>query len=151
MPLQCISSFIRSAMQHEYAASAWAVMCRMGGILVVDELNGNDGHRLENVMTMEMRLHGLFDSLGLWFEATVGYHFAALYILLTATTSEPAQPIYITFTQSLRSRRSSRQSLSLHRAIFRYQTRVIWHCTQHVPTSHIFLAQASISTPLIET
>jgi hypothetical protein len=60
-------------MQHEYAASAWAVMCRMGGILVVDELNGNGSHRLENVMTMEMGLHGLFDSLSLWFKATVGY------------------------------------------------------------------------------
>jgi len=56
--------------KHEYAASAWAVICRMGGILVVDELNGNGSHRLENVMTMEMGLHGLFDSLSLWFEAT---------------------------------------------------------------------------------
>jgi len=50
----------------------------MGGILVVDELNGNGSHRLENVMTMEMGLHGLFDSLSLWFEATVRYCFAAL-------------------------------------------------------------------------
>ena len=65
-----------SALQHEYAASAWAVMCRMGNILVFDELNGNDGHRLENVMTMEMGIHGLFDELGLWLEAAVGYHLA---------------------------------------------------------------------------
>jgi|SRR5882762_2883569 len=72
LPLWCISSFTRSAMQHEYATSAWAVMCCIGGILVIDKLNGNDGHRLENVMTMEMELHSLFDSLSLWFEATVG-------------------------------------------------------------------------------
>ena len=58
-------------MQHEYAASAWAVICRMGNVLVVDELNGNDGHRLENVMTMEMGIHGLFDDLDIWLEATV--------------------------------------------------------------------------------
>jgi len=82
----------------------------MGGILVVDELNGNDGHRLENVMTMEMGLHGLFDSLGFWFEATVGCHFAALYILLISTTLEPAQPIYIALKESLRSRRSPSDS-----------------------------------------
>jgi len=31
------------AMQHEYAASAWAVICRMGNVLVVDELNGMMG------------------------------------------------------------------------------------------------------------
>jgi hypothetical protein len=60
-------------MQHEYAASAWAVMCRMGGNLAVDVLNCNDGHRLENVITMEMGLYGLFDSLGLWLD----YHSAA--------------------------------------------------------------------------
>lgn len=42
----------------------------MGNVLVVDELNGNDGHRLENVMTMEMGIHGLFDDLDIWLEAT---------------------------------------------------------------------------------
>jgi len=64
------------AMQHEYAASAWAVICRMGNVLVVDELNGNDGHRLENVMTMDLGIHGLFDDLDLWLEATVCQHLA---------------------------------------------------------------------------
>ena len=51
-------------------------MCRMANILVFDQLNGNDGHQLENVMTMTMDIHGLFDELGLWLEATVGYHLA---------------------------------------------------------------------------
>jgi hypothetical protein len=67
----------RYALQHNYAASAWAVMMRMGAVLVPDELNGADIHRLENVLTMEEGLHSLFDKLGLWLEATV-----RLYLLL---------------------------------------------------------------------
>lgn len=55
----------------EYAATMWAVMDRFGGVLGVDELNGADIHRLENVMTMSYTIHKLFDSLQIWFEATV--------------------------------------------------------------------------------
>ena len=58
-------------MQHQYAASVWAVMERFGQVLGVDELNGADIHRMENVMTMDMTLHTLFDALGIWLEATV--------------------------------------------------------------------------------
>ena len=57
--------------QHNYAASAWAVMTRMGGILCHDELNGDQIHRLENILTMRADLHATFDSLGLWLEPTV--------------------------------------------------------------------------------
>ncbi|KIM73234.1 hypothetical protein PILCRDRAFT_731746 [Piloderma croceum F 1598] len=56
--------------KHQYAASVWAVMERFGQVLGVDELNGADIHRMRNVMTMERGLHDLFDSLGIWFEAT---------------------------------------------------------------------------------
>ena len=59
-------------MQLNYAASAWAVMMRMGGVLGYDELNGEKIHRLENVMTLRTDLHGMFDTLLLWLEATVG-------------------------------------------------------------------------------
>jgi hypothetical protein len=58
-------------MQHNYAATAWAVMMRMGGVLLHDELNGGKIHRLENVMTMRTDLHSLFDGLMLWLDATV--------------------------------------------------------------------------------
>jgi len=44
-------------------------MERMGGILVPDELNGLDVHRLENVMTLEAGVHLLFDDLKLFFES----------------------------------------------------------------------------------
>jgi len=57
--------------QHNYAASAWAVMERMGSVLVPDELNGPDIHRLENVMTLETGIHTLFDNLKLWLDADV--------------------------------------------------------------------------------
>ena len=61
----------RYALQHNYAASAWAVIMQMGAVLFPDELNGADIHRLENILTMEEGLHSLFDKLGLWLEATV--------------------------------------------------------------------------------
>ena len=61
-------------MQHNYAASAWAVMMRMGGVFGHDELNGEKIHRMENVMTLRSDLHTLFDTLGLWLEATVGLY-----------------------------------------------------------------------------
>lgn len=46
-------------------------MMRTGNVLVPDELNGAKIHRLENVMTMEQGVHGMFDRLALWLEATV--------------------------------------------------------------------------------
>jgi hypothetical protein len=49
-------------------------MMRMGGVLGHDELNGEKIHRLENVMTLRQDLHWLFDTLGLWLEATVGLY-----------------------------------------------------------------------------
>lgn len=47
-------------------------------VIKVAELNGDGVHRLENVKTMEVGLHILFDYLALWFEATVRYYLIAL-------------------------------------------------------------------------
>ncbi|KAJ3515777.1 hypothetical protein NLJ89_g1537 [Agrocybe chaxingu] len=58
--------------KHNFAASAWAVMERTGSVLVPDELNGPDIHRLENIMTLETGVHSLFDNLKLWFEPGSG-------------------------------------------------------------------------------
>jgi hypothetical protein len=49
-------------------------MMRMGGVLGHEELNGEKIHRLENVMTLRSDLHWLFDTLGLWLEATVSLY-----------------------------------------------------------------------------
>jgi hypothetical protein len=59
------------ALQHDYAAGVWAVMNRFGQVLITEELNGNDIHRLENVITMASDKHLAFDQLKLWFEETV--------------------------------------------------------------------------------
>ena len=53
-------------------------MERMGAINVIKELNGNGVHCLENIMTLDVGIHMLFDRLNLWFEATVNYCFIAL-------------------------------------------------------------------------
>ena len=50
----------------------------MGAVDVVTELNGDDVHRLGNVMTIEVGLHILFDCLGLWFKITVRYYLTAI-------------------------------------------------------------------------
>jgi hypothetical protein len=67
--------------QHEYAASVWAIIQRYGEVLVPDELNGSDIHRLENVMTMDSNKHDLFDKLQLWLEATVRRQYHHLVLL----------------------------------------------------------------------
>ena len=73
-----LNPLIRYSIQYEYAGAAWAVMLRMGGVIVADELTGADIHRLENVMTMEIGAHSMFDSLGLWFEATASVYLLAM-------------------------------------------------------------------------
>lgn len=49
-------------------------MMRTGNVLVPDELNSANIHRLENVMTMEQGVHGMFDCLALWLETTVRWY-----------------------------------------------------------------------------
>ena len=56
------------AIQYEYAASVWAVIDHFGGILITEELNGPNIHRLENVLTMGIDLHTRFDNLLIWLE-----------------------------------------------------------------------------------
>ncbi len=51
--------------------SVWAVLKRFGGVDVVEELNGNQVHRLGNILTLSVNLHYFFDTLHLWLEATV--------------------------------------------------------------------------------
>jgi len=46
-------------------------MERFGFGSLSDELNGPKVHRLENVMTLEPTVHGLFDQMKVWFTATV--------------------------------------------------------------------------------
>jgi hypothetical protein len=50
-------------------------MEHFGQVLVVDELNDKAIHNLENILTMHLYKHDLFNQLGIWFEATVGRGF----------------------------------------------------------------------------
>jgi len=47
-------------------------MDRFGFPNIVRDLNGANTHRLENVLTLNVEVHGKFDTLKLWFEPTVG-------------------------------------------------------------------------------
>ena len=58
LPLQRIVS-TWSALQNEYAVSAWAVVERMGGIDAITELHGNGIHCFENVMSQLMRTYSV--------------------------------------------------------------------------------------------
>jgi hypothetical protein len=61
------------AFQTEYAASVWAIVDCFGGISVTKELNGDNIHRIENIMTLEVGVHSRFDGLNIWFEEMVCY------------------------------------------------------------------------------
>jgi hypothetical protein len=50
-------------------------MSRFGQVHALEELYGNNIHRLENIITLSHNKHALFDQLHLWFEATVSYLF----------------------------------------------------------------------------
>jgi len=47
------------------------------GVKVTNELNGPNIHRLENVITLDVGVHGLFDNFFIWLEETVGYVFTS--------------------------------------------------------------------------
>ena len=49
----------------------WAVIVRFGHTKLPDELNDPSVHRLENVITAIPEFHANFDSLMVWFVATV--------------------------------------------------------------------------------
>jgi len=88
----------------DYAATAWAVVDRFGGVKVTEELNGANIHRLGNVMTMQVDVHMKFDSLGIWFEETGTpnkynicarrqANLAGLPPTVTFTTTDPRLPL----------------------------------------------------------
>lgn len=66
----CIADTNEGGAKLDYAASVWAVVERFGEILVVDELNGDSIHRLENVMTMDQVLRIYFDTYWIWLMPT---------------------------------------------------------------------------------
>lgn len=136
--------------KHEYATSAWAVIERFGNVSIISELNGVAIHRLENIMTMDITLHALFDKLCIWFEETVGKIFSPqgqateFYSFASQRhTRIPCAPhglciyrvFHLTFFSPLR-------FLGSH-----FRTLATSVCTPHVLKLRIFLEQESILRP----
>ncbi|KAK2462469.1 hypothetical protein APHAL10511_005439 [Amanita phalloides] len=100
----------------DYAASAWAVLSRFSSREnLLKELNGPKVHHLENVMTMCLEAHRLFDKLEIWLEPTDVenvYNLGARYPqdiigyqqVITFSTDNPKLPV------------PSREYLALHAA-----------------------------------
>ncbi|KAH7908369.1 hypothetical protein BJ138DRAFT_1128520 [Hygrophoropsis aurantiaca] len=54
--------------KHMYAAGVWAVLEHFCRSSMLDRLDGDNIHRLENIITMPQHLHTLFDGLDIWLE-----------------------------------------------------------------------------------
>ncbi|CDO74379.1 hypothetical protein BN946_scf184816.g2 [Trametes cinnabarina] len=68
---------VGGATAKEYeAATVWTILKRFGYEDICTELasavQGANLHRLENILTLDMRIHHMFDKLKLWFEAVEG-------------------------------------------------------------------------------
>ncbi len=63
----------REPLQAHKAAAVWTILKRLGYEDICAELGsatqGANLHRLENILTLDNRLHHLFDELDIWFEA----------------------------------------------------------------------------------
>ncbi|KAI6155635.1 hypothetical protein BKA82DRAFT_991374 [Pisolithus tinctorius] len=94
---ESINANIASGSHKEsYPVSVWAVLDRFGHQSIWEELNGDMIHRLENVMTMEPRIHALFDTLKVWFAETEEPNTYRLEATQTYLLNK--RPKYVTFT-----------------------------------------------------
>ncbi|KAI6030236.1 hypothetical protein EDC04DRAFT_2898507 [Pisolithus marmoratus] len=55
-----------------HAAGVWAILSMFTSVNIVEELAGNRIHRLENIMSMQITCHRLFDDLVLWLKPVEG-------------------------------------------------------------------------------
>jgi hypothetical protein len=82
--------FVSFYEQAKYSSTIWMIMSHLGYDFL-DELNGPLIHHLENVMTMDVTTHRLFDQLEFYLEKTVSKcceeHMKTL--IMTTVNSEP--------------------------------------------------------------
>ncbi|KAH7906958.1 hypothetical protein BJ138DRAFT_1161323 [Hygrophoropsis aurantiaca] len=78
------------------SAGVWAVLQRFGLEYLMDELNGDKIHRLENIITLRPDLHSLFDTLDLWLEEDQST--ANRYKICFSTGMRLGFPVFVTFT-----------------------------------------------------
>ncbi|KAG2008013.1 hypothetical protein CC2G_013490 [Coprinopsis cinerea AmutBmut pab1-1] len=61
----------RNMVPTAFAGRAWAALQNFAGPMIIDvlgELGGDKVHRLQNRMTLDAGMHGLFDEMAFWFE-----------------------------------------------------------------------------------
>ncbi|EFI27097.1 hypothetical protein CC1G_15227 [Coprinopsis cinerea okayama7 len=61
----------RNMVPTAFAGRAWAALQNFAGPMIIDvlgELGGDKVHRLQNGMTLDAGMHGLFDEMVFWFE-----------------------------------------------------------------------------------
>ncbi|KAG1827704.1 hypothetical protein EV424DRAFT_1319276 [Suillus variegatus] len=78
----------------EYAANVWAFINRLADHKISEELDGFKIHCLENILTLAVHVHALFDSLALWFEELNMQH---TYRVCGSTASVCKFPSTVTF------------------------------------------------------
>ena len=67
-----LSDILTHTIQKRSVATAFATFNRFGYTGIQKELSGTNIHRLENVMTLDVAIHGWLDLMSLWFEAIDG-------------------------------------------------------------------------------
>lgn len=65
---------IQDPQKADYAASVFSIFKTFGYPTILDELNGDKVHRLQNVLTLEVGVHRHSDALKIWLTATVCVH-----------------------------------------------------------------------------
>ncbi|KAH6904805.1 hypothetical protein BKA70DRAFT_1295150 [Coprinopsis sp. MPI-PUGE-AT-0042] len=60
--------------KREWSGTVWTIMKNFGGLVVLNELDGAQMHRLGNILTLHTAYHGLFDALSLWLEPDPAYN-----------------------------------------------------------------------------
>ena len=78
--------------QADYASCVWAVMERFGNKQALYELNGIGIHRLENILTLNVELHEVFDSLKIWLERIASVCNSCLRVNLNFNWGSRAHP-----------------------------------------------------------
>lgn len=70
--------------QRENTTAVWGIFDTFGYKPHLDELNGLNIHRLENVITLDPNVHDLFNRLSLWLVPTVIPHFILVFPVLSS-------------------------------------------------------------------
>ena len=126
------------------------ILGHLGGIDMVDELNGDKVHWLENVMTITLGAHNLIDTLYMWFEPMVCSCLVQLAKVVHFAHDIQTFRTHTTYLQLSQDWSVAIQSWSPSKAqmVFQCQTADIWPSMPHVPKFLSTLVLVNILTLL---